>query len=74
MFVKLILPGKAVHHSLLPHTAKPGDVHNGSLTALQTILGVHCWQTLNTVKILRAAGPYLLVIPVEIRIKITEQV
>ena len=60
MFVKLILPGKAGHHSLLPHTAKLGDVHNGSLTALQTILGVHGWQTLNTIKILRAAGSDLI--------------
>ena len=74
MFVKLILPSKAGHHSLLPNTAQLGDVHNGSLTVLQTVLGVHGWQSLNTIKILRAAGPYLLVISVEIRIKITEQV
>ena len=74
MFVKLIVSGKAGHHSLLPHTTQLGDVHNGSLTALQTVLGVHGWQSLNTIKILRAAGPYLLVISVEIRIKITEQV
>ena len=71
MFVKLIISDKAVHHSLLPHTPQLRDVHNGSFTALQTILGVHwhCWQTLNTIKILRAAGPHLIIgniIPVEI--------
>ena len=60
MFVKLILSGKAGHHSLLPHTLQLGDVHNSSLTALQTIYGVLCWQTLNTIKILRAAGSDLI--------------
>ena len=60
MFVSLIFSDEAGHHSLLPGTVQLGDVHNGSLTALQTILGVLCWQSLNTIKILRAAGSNLI--------------
>ena len=63
MFVSLVVRGEAGQDSLVPGTAQLGDVHDGSLTSLQTFLSLPslpCCQTLHTKKILGAAGPHLI--------------